>query len=68
MAGFSWKWLITLIGIVLKPLLKAMTPTIEGAMEKALLDVYKLALETPNPIDDLAIKFVLDIVDIDVPK
>ena len=68
MAGFSWKWLLGLIGLVLKPLLKAMTPTVEGAMEKALLEVYKKALETPNPIDDLAMKFVLDIVDIDVPE
>ena len=67
MASFSWKWLIGLIAIVLKPLLKAMTPTIEGEMEKALLGVYKAALATPNPIDDLAMKFILDIVDIDIP-
>lgn len=68
MAGFSWGWLIKLIAIVLKPLLKAMTPTIEGEMEKALINVYKRALETPNPIDDLAMKFILDIVDIDIPE
>lgn len=68
MAGFSWGWLIGLIALVLKPLLKAMTPSIEGEMEKALINVYKRALETPNPIDDLAMKFILDIVDIDIPE
>jgi len=68
MAGFSWKWLIGLIGIVLKPLLKAMTPQIEQEFEKFLLSFYKKALATPNPVDDLLMTFVLEIFDVDIPE
>ena len=68
MAGFSWSLLLGLIGIVLKPLLKAMTPQIEEEFEKLLLGFYKKTLSTPNPVDDLLMKFVLEIFDIDVPE
>ncbi len=67
MAGKTWGWILGLIGFVLKPLLKAMTPDLEQEWEKMLISFYHKALKTDNPIDDLLMRFVLEIFDIPKP-
>ena len=67
MAGKTWRWLLGLIGLILKPLLKAMTPDLEQEWEKILISFYHKALKTDNPVDDLLMRFVLEIFDIPEP-
>jgi len=68
MAGVNWKWILGIVGFFLKPILKAMTPNLEDELEKALVNLYKKALVTENPVDDLLMSFALEIFDIDVPE
>ncbi len=60
--------IISLIGIILMPVLRALTPRIEEEMEKFLLMIHGKALETDNPIDDMFTGFLLDMFDIPHPE
>ena len=58
---------INLIGIVLMPIIRALTPRIEEEMEKFMLSMYLKTLETDNPLDDMFFGFLLDMFDIPRP-
>jgi len=59
--------LINLIGIILMPVLRALTPRIEEELEEFLLKMHTKALETDNPIDDMFTGLALDLFDIPRP-
>ena len=67
MATITSKGVMGFIALLLRPLLKALTPMIADLVEDSLIKLYKKAEATENPIDDLFVGFLLDILDIDVP-
>jgi len=62
----NWQWLISIIVIVLKPIVNALTPIIREEIEKAVKVWYPKALATPNPWDDFLVGFLAKILKIDV--
>jgi len=65
--GIGFTWVIELLIKILAALLPLITPSIRKALEEFLLDLYKKALETPNPWDDFLVKFFLRILNIPIP-
>lgn len=67
MASRNWGWLVSIIQIVLRALLPALTPLIKEKYEEALLKLLTLARGTDNPIDDLFVEFLFNILDMPIP-
>ena len=67
MSSKTWKGIAAIIGIVLGPMLRAITPIIKDAMEDSLLNLYSKAEETENPIDDIFVGLLLDLLSIKRP-
>ena len=63
----NWSWVIKLLQIVLAPLLLAITPLIRDLFEDSLDKLLKKARETDNPIDDLFVEFLFNILDMPIP-
>jgi len=63
----NWGWLITILQIVLKPLLNALTPVIKDLFEDSLNKLLSAARRTENPIDDLFVEFLFRILDLPIP-
>lgn len=63
----NWGWLITILQIVLKPLLNALTPMIKELFEESLLKLLAAARKTDNPIDDLFVEFLFNVLGLDIP-
>jgi len=63
----NWGWLVTLIGLILKPLLKAISPLIKDLFEDSLYKLLEKARATENPIDDYFVEFLFDILDVEIP-
>lgn len=61
----NWASILKWVAIVLSPLMKLMTPMIRDALKASLLKLYEKAKATPNPIDDIGMVFVLDLLQID---
>lgn len=68
MAGQTRSGVIKVIILLLTPILRAITPTLERELEAFLMRFYKKALTTENPIDDLFAGLLLNIFDIDEPE
>lgn len=68
MAQVTSKGILRIIALFLSPILKAVTPMIADLIDDSLIKIYRKALATTNPIDDLFVAFLLDILDIDVPE
>ena len=64
----NWGWVIGLLQIVLKPLLNAVTPLIKDLFEDSLHKLLDKARETDNPIDDLFVEMLFDILNLPVPE
>ena len=64
----SWGWLITILKIVLGPLLAAITPLIKNLFEDSMEKLLKAARATENPIDDLFVEFLFNILGIPIPQ
>jgi len=64
--GTSWPILTQLLIGILKPLLGIITSFIKEWLDENLKILYKRAQETPNPYDDQIVKFLCDILSIDV--
>lgn len=67
MASRNWGWVINLLQIVLRPLLNAVTPLIKDLFEDSLRNLLDHARETENPIDDLFVEFLFNILDMPIP-
>ena len=63
------KWAIILkVGAkVFGYLIKQVTPEIREVFQDTLIDLYRKAVETPNPFDDHFMAMVLEILDIEKP-
>lgn len=59
--------ILRVVGMLLIPILRAITPTLEEELEKFLLKFHGKCLATENPLDDLLSTFLLRIFDIPVP-
>jgi hypothetical protein len=66
--GISWDWVLSLLAVVVKPIIKAVTPIIRDALEEALLKLYAKAEATENPWDDWLVGFLLDVLAIERPE
>ena len=67
MAGNTSKSIFRIVGLLLTPILRAITPTLEEELEKFLIRFYNKALVTENPLDDMFAGFLLRIFDIPIP-
>ena len=67
MAGQSFSFIVRLLQVVLGPLLKAVTPLIKDGLKEVLQKLYVKAEATPNPIDDIFVGLLLDLLSIDRP-
>jgi len=65
--GVGFSWIINLLINALGSILPVLTPMIKDSLSAFLTDLYKKALETPNPWDDFVVKFLLRILSIPVP-
>ena len=65
MAGVTWGFFLSIGKLVLRPIIRTITPIIEEELEKALTNLHKKALATDNPWDDLLTGLVLDLFDIE---
>ena len=65
--GVGFTWIINLLINALGSILPVLTPMIKESLSAFLTDLYKKALETPNPWDDFVVKFLLRILSIPVP-
>jgi len=66
--GVSFTWVINLIINALGSILPVLTPMIREALTAFLNDLYKKAVETPNPWDDFVVKFLMRILGIPIPE
>jgi len=59
-------WILSLIVSVLGPLMSLLTPSIKGELTSFVQGLYAKAKETSNPVDDVLVKFVAALLDIEV--
>ena len=64
----TWGWILRIIGIVLGPLLRSITPIIKDALEDGMIKLLEKARATENPIDDYFVEFLFNILDIEIPE
>lgn len=64
----NWSWVISILQIILKPLLAAVTPLIKDLFESSLMKLLDKARETDNPIDDLFVEMLFNILDMPIPE
>lgn len=57
-----------IIVLILDQLLKLVTPHIKELLKSVLLDVYKRAKETENPIDNILLEALFVILGIEIPS
>lgn len=66
--GISIGWILSILGAILGPIVKVITPIIRKALEETLLDQYEKAKETDNPWDDWLFWFLLAALKIPIPE
>jgi hypothetical protein len=59
-------WIINLIVSLLGPLLAALTPSLKLALTDAVKDLFVKAQESPSPIDDIFVRFLAALLDIEL--
>ena len=64
--GRTWKGIIRIIGLFLKPLLNLASPMIKAELQKLLQTWYGKAKGTENPIDDLLVEFIADLLGVNI--
>jgi len=64
----NWGWVVSLIQIILKPLLNALSPLIKELFEDSMVKLLEKARATENPIDDLFVEFLFRILDLEIPE
>lgn len=66
--GVSWEWLINLLLVLLKPIVKIVSEEIRDLVEEGLVKLYQKAEKTENPWDDFLVGLLLRILGIDIPE
>lgn len=64
--GTTWKWILNVIAMFLKPIFQVASPMIKEALDKFLTSWYQKALATENPADDYLVEFIADLLGIDI--
>lgn len=64
--GITWKRILDLLAMFLKPILNLASPMIKEMLDKFLTAWYKKALETENPADDYLVEFIAGILGLDI--
>jgi len=65
--GVGFSWIINLLINALGSILPVLSPMIKEALNTFLTDLYKKAIETPNPWDDFLVRFLMRILAIPIP-
>jgi len=59
-------WIINLIVSLLGPLLAALTPTLKAALTDSIKDLYVKAQDSSSPLDDIFVRFLAALLDIEL--
>ena len=60
-------WIINLLVTVLGPLVGLLTPTIKGELTSFVQGLFAKAKKTDNPVDDVFVRFLAALLDIELP-
>ena len=61
-------WIIQLIVSLLGPLLAAMTPQLKSMLAAFVADLHEGAKTTDSPIDDIFVRFLAALLEIELPE
>ena len=64
----TWKGILKIVALILGPLLKIVSPMIKDALTEALQKLYLKAYATENPVDDLLVGLLLELLGIPYPE
>lgn len=64
--GRTWKGIVKIIGLFLKPILSLASPMIKEELRKLLQAWYEKARSTENPIDDYLVEFIADLLGVNI--
>jgi hypothetical protein len=59
-------WILNLIVSVLGPLISLLTPQIKEALTEFVQNLYDKAQATDNPVDDVFVRFLAALLDVDL--
>lgn len=59
-------WVVNLIVSVLGPLLSLVSPMLKGEIETFIRKLYDTAKESDSPLDDIFVKFLAALLDVDL--
>lgn len=62
----SWKWLLSLVALALRPLMSAITEKFRDEIAEWIQKMYDKAKETDNPMDDLFFEWLAKMLSIDL--
>jgi len=62
--SITWKS----VGMIIGSILSVVSPTIREALQEFFRNLYREALETDNPLDDFAVRFLCGIFGVSVEK
>jgi len=64
--GRTWKGIVRIIGLFLKPILALASPMIKEELRKLLQAWYNKAKATENPIDDYLVEFIAGLLSVNI--
>lgn len=62
----TWEILKPIVTKLISALLSAASPALREWIKEAINDLYKKAKETENPIDDMTVKFIAELLGVEV--
>lgn len=62
----TWKGIVNIIGLFLRPILALASPMIKEELRKLLQAWYNKAKATENPIDDYLVEFIADLLGVNI--
>lgn len=64
--GRTWKGILRIVALFLKPILSLASPMIKEELRKLLQAWYEKAKATENPIDDYLVEFIADLLGVNI--
>jgi len=64
----TWSGILRVVAAILGPLLKIISPMIKDLFEDSLNKLLVKARATENPIDDLFVEFLFQLLGLDIPS
>lgn len=59
-------WIVGLLATLLGPLMAALTPQLKEGIKDFVVNLYAKAKETSSPIDDIFVRFLAALLDVDL--